>query len=100
MLIRRHSTKKVSARFPREMPACAKRARFYSRLTKRQNTRAYILDSGADIAKHASRAQDAVPLRQQSQPQMQQQEKGARLNKAAATKTTVTTKPTRLIFEW
>ena len=28
MLIRRHSTKKLSAMFPREMPACAERVKF------------------------------------------------------------------------
>ena len=93
MLIRRHSTKNVSARFPREMPACAKRAQFYFLPTKDQDIWANGADPSASVAKHVCRAQHAVPLRLKIQ--MQTQQKGARLNKAAATKPMAYTKPKR-----
>ena len=76
MLMRRHSTKKLSARFPREMPACAKRARF-RRATKIQHIRAYGQDSSAGVAKDVCRAQRAVSLRTQGERQMRRQNQGA-----------------------
>ena len=94
MLIRRHSTKKLSARFPREMPACAERARFYHLRTKDLSTVANGADSVVGVAKHVCRAQHVGPL--QRQMQMQTQQKGARLNKAAATKSMAYTKPKRV----
>jgi len=94
MLIRRHSTKKLSARFPREMPACAKRVRFYCLPTKDQDIWANGADSSVGAAKHVCRAQHAGPL--QRQIQMQTQQKCARLNKAAATKSMAYTKPKRV----
>jgi len=93
MLIRRHSTKKLSARFPREMPACAKHVRFYCLPTEDQDIWANGAGSSVGVAKHVYRAQHAVPVRQKIQ--MQTQQKGARLNKAAATKATAYTKPKR-----
>ena len=45
MLMQRHSTTKLSARFPREMPAYAKRARFFAsrQIDKRLRRPAEIL---------------------------------------------------------
>ena len=95
MLIRRHSTKKLSARFPREMPACAKRARFYCLPTEDQEIWANCADSSVGVAKHVCRAQHAVAVPQQRQMQMQTQQQVARLNKAAATKATANPRPKR-----
>jgi hypothetical protein len=81
MLMRGHSTKKLSASFPREMPACAKRARFCSQLAEKLTIRANGRDSDAGVAKHACRAQSAAThaLPRQRQILLQMQSQGASL---------------------
>ena len=61
MLKQGQSTKKLSARFPREMPACAKRAHFIA--NREQNYRAYGRGSGASVAKLVCRAHHWLRLR-------------------------------------